>query len=312
MPNVKMRAVRVHEYGGPQVLRLEEVQRPEPGAHKVLVRLEAAGVNPIDWKLRSGMLKDFMPVTFPWTPGIDGAGLVEELGPETAGLKQGERVFGVFGGSYAEFTVAAEGDIHVMPGKLSFAEAAAVPVGALTAWKAVIEDAGVRKGQHILVLGASGGVGLFAVQLARWKGARVTGTSSAANLDFLRSLGAEAFDYRTNPYEKQIHDVDIVMDTVGGETLDRAYQTLRPGGVIVSVGGQVSEEKARARGARAIRSGRAPAEKLHEIASLLESGSIRPVVGAVFPLAEVAQAHERVATRHGRGRIILQIEHVPR
>ncbi len=307
MPETTMRAIRVPGYGGPEVLRVEQVQRPEPGAPQVLVRLKAAGVNPVDWKHRSGMIRDFMPLKFPWTPGIDGAGIVEAVGSGAKAVKPGDPVFGVFNGSYAEFALAGEEDVQPKPQNLTFEEAAAVPVGALTAWT-ILEDAGVAAGQRVLVLGAAGGVGLFAVQLARWKGARITGTCSAANLDFVRSLGAEPIDYQAGRYETRVRNVDVVVDTVGGETLDRAYETLKPGGVIVSVAGQVSEEEARARGARAVRSGRAPSQNLREIARLLESAKIKPVVGASFPLAEAARAHELVASRHGRGRVVLRIQ----
>jgi len=308
MAKMTMRAIRVHEYGGPEKLALETVERPEPSGNKVLVRLKAAGVNPVDWKLRSGMIKDWMPLSFPWAPGIDGAGVVEAVGPDVKGFAPGDHVFGVFSGSYAEMALAPEGDLCKKPKNLSFEQAAAVPVGALTAWNGVIEDGAIQAGQHILVLGASGGVGVFAVQFAHWKKARVTGTTSAANAGFVMSIGAdEVVDYQKDPVEQRIGGVDVLFDTVGGEALERALKSMKKGGAALSVAGQVSEQAAKEYGIRAIHTGRAPSDRLHQIAALLESGAIQACVAKVFPLADAAAAHKLSESRHGRGRIVLHI-----
>jgi len=303
-----MRAVRVHEYGGPEKLLVEMVECPEAAGNRVLVRMKAAGVNPVDWKLRSGAIKDWMPVTFPWLPGVDGAGIVEAVGPDVKGLRPGDPVFGTFSSSYAELALAAEADLCRKPNALSFEQAAAVPVGALTAWKGVIEDGALQGGQRIAVLGAAGGVGLFAVQLAHWKKAHVTGTSSAANAAFVKSLGADdVVDYQAGPPEEKIRDVDVLFDTVGGDALQRALKMVKRGGVVLSVAGQVSEQAASARGVRAIRTGRAPTDRLPRIAELLQSGTIRAFVAKAFPLADAADAHRLSETRHGSGRIVLTI-----
>ena len=192
MSEIKMQAARVHDYGGPEVLVVEQAPRPEPKAGEVLIRVKAAGVNPADWKIRGGAYKQFMPLQFPWIPGLEGAGTVEALGAGVSTFQQGQEVYGILSSSYAEYAIALAKDIQPKPSNLTFEQAATVPVGALTAWGAVINSANVQAGQRVLVHGAAGGVGAFAVQLARWKGAHVTGTASAGNLEFVKSLGAES------------------------------------------------------------------------------------------------------------------------
>ncbi len=306
MSDTTMRAIRVNDYGGPEVLALEQVPRPELKPGEVLIRVRAAGVNPVDWKRRSGLYKQAMPLSFPWTPGLEGAGIIESTGADVTTFRKGQEIYGFIMGAYAEYAVAAEGDLRLKPAHLTFEQAASVPVGALTAWQSVIEVAQVQAGQRVLVHGAAGGVGLYAVQFARWKGAHVIGTASAGNLDFVRSLGAEsAIDYKATPFEKVIHDMDVVMDTVGGDVIERSWQVLRPNGVLVTVAGRLPPDAGKAQGIRAMNGGRAPAEKLSQISELFESEQITPVVGRVFPLAEARQAHELSQTGHGRGRIVL-------
>ena len=247
-----------------------------------------------------------MPIQLPFVPGIDVSGTVEELGPEVKALKKGQAVFGVAAGAYAEYAIASAGDLVAKPDNVSFELAATLPVGALTAWQAV-EDAGVRSGQTVAVLGAAGGVGLFAVQFARAKGARVTGTASAANLDFVKSLGVEkAVDYNKGPLETEIRNADVVIDTVGGETLESAYGLLKKGGVLVTMAGQVSEEKARAHGVKALNTRRGPTATLKTIGEMMAAKTLRAEVGKVFPLSEAAAAHSLSQAGHGRGRILLK------
>lgn len=303
-----MMAIRVHDYGGPERLVLEPVPRPEPKAGEVVVRMFAAGVNPVDWKMRAGLTKAWQPLVFPWTPGLDGAGVVATAGPGTNALRPGQAVYGFVSGAYAEYGVALESGLAPKPDSLSFDQAATLPVSALTAWGAVIVAAEVQSGQRVLVQGAAGGVGALAVQLARWKGARVIGTSSAANIDFLHSLGVEqAIDYGAVPFENAVRDVDVVIDTVGGDVIDRSLQVLHPGGVLVSIAGQVRQDKAKAMGIRVATTGRAAPEHLHQITELIETKEIRPVLGPLFPLSEAGRAQAQSETRHGRGRIILHI-----
>jgi NADPH:quinone reductase-like Zn-dependent oxidoreductase len=243
----------------------------------------------------------------PWTPGLEAAGVVEAVGPGVTRFKVGQAVYGPMPGAYAEYAVAAAGDLQPKPERLSFEEAASVPVGALTAWGSVIDAASVQAGQRVLVQGAAGGVGLYGVQFARWKGAQVFGTASAANLDFVRALGAEAIDYSAGPLEEKLHDLDLVFDTVGGEVLQRSPDVLRRGGTLVTVAGQLAEDFGKAQGIRAIRGGRAAVEKLKEISLLIEEGKVRPAVFKVFPLAEARQAQELSQTGHARGRIVLRV-----
>jgi NADPH:quinone reductase-like Zn-dependent oxidoreductase len=308
MTQATMRAIRIHEFGGLEVLKLETAPRPEPGASQVLLRILSAAVNPTDWKHRSGTYHQLETMAFPWIPGVDAAGIVAAVGVGVSALAVGQAVYGRPMASYAEYAAAPASDLSPKPRNLSFDEAASVPVSALTAWRSIFEVAGLEPGQRILVQGAAGGVGLFAVQLARWKGARAIGTASAGNLDFVRSLGAEqAVDYQAAPVEEVVHEVDVVLDTVGGEVTERSLLALRKGGILVTVAGPVPEAKAQALGVRAVRGGRAAPEILPRITELIEAGQIRPVVGRVYPLEEAAKAQAESETRHGRGRIILRV-----
>jgi NADPH:quinone reductase-like Zn-dependent oxidoreductase len=306
MSNTTMQAIRVHDYGGPEALVLEQAPRPQPQADQVLIRILAAGVNPADWKYRAGLYKEFMPLSFPWTPGLEAAGIVEAVGANVTTLAQGQAVYGVVTGSYAEYAIASAKDVALKPAHLTFEQAAAVPMGALTAWRPVFEDGKVQAGQRVLVHGAAGGVGVYAVQFAHWKGAHVIGTASAGNSEFVRSLGADTvIDYNAAPFETVVHDVDVVVDTVGGDTPERSWQVLRPDGLLISVAARLTPEAGQAHGVRAMSSGRASPDKLSQISELLESKQILPVVGAIFSLAEARQAHELSQTGHGRGRIVL-------
>jgi NADPH:quinone reductase-like Zn-dependent oxidoreductase len=308
MSDQMMKAVRYHDFGGPEVLVFEQVPCPQPQAGQVLVRVLAAGVNPADWKMRAGLYKGFMQLPLPMTPGLEAAGIVEAVGPGVTKFRKGQAVYGTVMGAYAEYALAAAGDLQEKPANLSFDEAASVPVGALTAWQAVVEVVKVKAGQRVLVHGAAGGVGLYALQFARWKGASVTGTASAGNLEFIRSLGAEkAIDYAAGPFENAVQDMDVVVDTVGGDLPERSLKVLHPGGILVTVAGRLDPEMGKAQGVHALSAGRAPGEKLSQISELLASKVIKPLVGKVFSLSEARQAQELCQTGHGRGRIILHV-----
>ncbi len=312
MSNDTMQAIRYHKYGGPEQLVLERVPRPRLQPGSVLVRVKSAGVNPWDWKLRTGAYKQFMPVQFPYTPGIELAGVIEEIEPEVTGLQKGQAVYGAASSTHAEYAVVPANSLAPKPASLSFDRAASAPVGVLTAWRALFDTANLQAGQRILVQGAAGGVGSFAVQLARWKGAHVIGTASANNHDFVRSLGAETvIDYNTTPFETVVRDVDVVLDTVGGDVGVRSLQALRPGGLFVTIAGQPPQEEAQKRGVRAAGVGPAdPArsgELLRQITGLFESDKIKVQVTNVFPLAQASQAQALGEMGHGRGRIVLHI-----
>lgn len=310
MSTQTMRVIQIHSYGGPEVLKIEEKARPEPQMGEVLLRVYAAGVNPIDWKIRQGLMKASMPVTFPYTPGIEVAGVVEEVGPGVTAFKRGQAVLAqTREGAYAEYITIPVEALALKPQTLSFAEAATIPVGATTAWRALFDHGGLTAGQRVLIQGAAGGVGLFAVQLAKWKGAQVIGTASTANLDFVHGLGADAVvDYTTTSVEDIAQDVDVVLDGVGGKTLSSSLAALRQGGTLISIVGPPPQEEAQARGVRAMMSRGAASVPLQMLTQLINEGHLKVTAGKTFPLSDVQQAHEYSRSGHGRGRIVLQID----
>ncbi len=226
-----MRAIQVHAYGDANQLRLEQISQPTPQEGEVLVRVHAAGVNALDWKIRSGFMKSVMPSTFPYVPGIELAGVVERIGPGVTTFQPGQEVYGhTSGGAYAEYCLVPAQTLAAKPTSLSFDQAATVPIGAITAWQALFDAGQIQAGQRVLILGGSGGVGLFAVQFAHRKDAQVMTTTSTSNVAFLKALGAdEVIDYTQKRVEDEVHNVDLVFDTVGGETTASALATLKPG-----------------------------------------------------------------------------------
>jgi len=306
-----MQAIRVYQYGGPEQLKLEQISCPEPQPDEVLVWVYATGVLPIEWKIRQGLFHAFNPATFPYIPGSAFAGVVEEVGSLVTTFRSGQAVFGRSNkGTYAEYTTVSGETIALKPESLGFDEAATISGGATTAWEALFDHGGLQAGQRVLILGAAGGVGSFAVQLARWKGAQVIGTTGAANVDFVRSLGAETVvDYTSTPVEQVVHDVDLVVDTVGGQTLESAWPVIKRGGRLVSTAGQPSREKARELGIGALffSGGRPSSERLQTIAQLIDEGYIKVTLARIFSLREASLAHELSQLGHGRGRIVLHI-----
>ena len=308
MPTIN--AIQVYEYGNPDGLKLVHVERPQPQEGEVLVRVHAAGVNPFDWKVRSGLYKDFVPVNFPYVPGGDLAGVVESLGPGVTAFQVGQEVYGGGSqGSYTEYAIALPNSLALKPKTLSYDEAATVPAGAATAWQGLFDHGNLQAGQRVLILGGSGGVGLFAVQFARWKGAHVIATTSTDNVEFVRSLGAETVvDYKKARVEDEIHDVDLVFDTVGGNTLSSGYATLKRGGTLITIAGQPDEAKAQELGVHAGRfSAQVSTELLNTFAQLIDEGRVKTFIQQVFPLGHANKAHELSQNGHGRGRIILHI-----
>jgi NADPH:quinone reductase-like Zn-dependent oxidoreductase len=303
-------AIQVHDYGDVDQLKLEQIPQPEPQEGEVLVRVYAAGVNPADWKIRGGLLKEFWPTTFPYVPGADVAGVVEKVGTGVTAFQPGQEVFGrSSNGSYAEYSIAPANALALKPKTLSFDEAATIPIGATTAWQGIFDHGNLQPGQRVLILGGAGGVGVFAVQFARWKGAHVISTASTSNVDFVRSLGAETvIDYTKTRLEDEIYDVDLVFDTVGGGALASTWPTLKRGGMLVSIAGQPDEAKARELGVRTDRfSSQVNSELLSTFAQLIDEGQIKVVSGVTFPLSEAGKAQELSQSGHGRGRIILHI-----
>ena len=308
-----MRAWRVHAFGGPNAMSLEAVERPEPGPGEVLVQVHAAGVGPWDAWIRAG--RSALPQPLPLTPGSDLAGVVAGIGPEVRGLDLGEAVFGVtnprFVGAYAEYALAEAAMIARMPARLSFQEAASVPVVSVTAWQALFEEARLKAGQTVLIHGAGGNVGGYAVQLGRRAGLRVIATASSQDAALVKELGAEkVIDYRRQRFEDEIDNVDAVIDLVGGETQARSFAVLRPGGALIST---VSEPDQRQAGERGISAAfflvAVTSERLARIAELLDAGELKTRVGAVLPFSQAREAHEMMedAGRAPKGKIVLQI-----
>ena len=303
-------AIRIHNYGGPEELKLEQIQLPDPQTGEVLVRVLAAGVNPVDWKITGGWMKDFRPVQFPYIPGRDIAGIIEEVGPGVTTFQKGQAVFGQSAkGGYAQHTIASIDTLAQKPETLSFEEAAAIPVGATTAWQGLFDHGNLQSGQTVLVQGAAGGVGLFAIQFAHWKGAHVIGTTSTANIDFVRSLGADTVvDYKTTPVEQTVHNVDLVFDSVGAPTLASSLKAVKNGGILVSIAGQPDEALVREKNVRVERfSAQVSNPLLTTFAQLIKEGQLKVAIEATYPLINAGQAHEHSKSGHGRGRIVLHV-----
>lgn len=298
-----MRAVRFHETGGPEVLKIEEVDRPSPGEGEVLIRVRAASVNPVDWKVRRG----YMDAPLPAIPGRDAAGTVEESNDSR--FSPGDDVFGNIGSAYAEYVVAPADAIAKKPADLGFEQAASIPVAGLTAWQGLFDKGGLESGQTALIAGASGGVGHFAVQFAHHAGARTVGTASGRNRDFVLGLGADEFvDYTSEDVTSKVSDVDVALDTVGGDVTATLVPTLREGGAIVTIASAPPEDAAGERGARAIMHVTSPnPEQLTRIAEQVVAGDVRIEISDVLPLDEVPRAHELSESGHVRGKIVLTL-----
>lgn len=310
-----MRAVSQDVLGGPEVLKEIRAERPEPRPNEVLVRVRAAGVNPTDWKHRAG--GGFLGEP-PFVLGWDVSGVVESVGVGVAAFRPGDEVFGMlsypFGhGSHAEYVTAPARTFTHKPSGIDHVQAGALPLVSLTAWQALVERADVQPGQRVLIHAAAGGVGHVAVQIAKARGAHVIGTASAGKHEFLRSLGAdETVDYRETDFAEAVKDVDIVLDTIGGDTSLRSLRVLRPGGVVVSilpVGSDEFFEEADRLGVRAVRMlVDADRAGMEEIARLVESGKLRATIAETFPLAEAARAHAQGETGRTTGKLVLVVD----
>lgn len=298
-----MRAVVLHETGGPEVLRVEEVDTPEPGENELLVRVRVAAVNPIDWKIRRGIRPRDLPVVL----GNDISGTVQRSRAE--GFAEGDGVFGfASSGGYAEYALSPAGAVAKKPEGISDAQAASLPVAGLTAWQAIFDHGGLKEGQTLLVAGAAGGVGHLAVQFAKHAGARVIGTGSARNREFVLGLGVDEYvDYTSQDVAEVVSDADVAFDTVGGETTQQLVATLREGGILVTIAGQPPEQQAAERGVRTEGVYATPKpEQLAEIAGLVASGEVKVEIAETLPLDRVAEAHELSEAGHTRGKLLLE------
>jgi NADPH:quinone reductase-like Zn-dependent oxidoreductase len=309
---MNMHAIRIHRFGGPDVLKDEVVDIPIPGANEILVRVKAASVNPVDYKTREGKFPKVPDDSLPVTLGRDLSGVVETCGTNINTISPGKSVFALLGydrGAYAEHVILRPDEWTDKPSNLSHVEAAAVPLAALTAWQGMIDHGGLKDGQRVLIHGGAGGVGHFAIQIAKSKGAWVATTCAAGDFDFVRKLGADqAIDYKADRFEERVSDIDLVYDLIGGETQERSFAVLKRGGALVSTLQEPDKAKAIAKNLTIAHYMAHPdAGQLTEIARLIEAGKIRPMVQATFPLAQAAKAEETLANGHIRGKIVLEV-----
>jgi NADPH:quinone reductase-like Zn-dependent oxidoreductase len=313
-----MKAIVAHKYGGPEVLKLEEIPRPEPKEDEILVRVIAAGVNPVDSAARSQKFGQFLHIKLPAIPGYDVAGIVEKAGAKITKFKPGDPVYAYIaldkGGGYAQYAVATEKEAAAKPQSLTYVEAAAVPLVAETAWQALIDAAKLSAGQSVLIHGGSGGVGTFAIQIAKARGAKVIATASTANQDLLKQLGADvAIDYTKQKFEDVAKDVDVVLDSVGKDTLARSYGVVKKGGFIVSIVGRPDPAELEKHGIRGASISVEPnSSELAEIGRLIDEKKIKVIVSQTLPIAEAAKAQEQIATHHTRGKIVLKVADEPK
>ncbi len=306
-----MKAIRIHRFGGPEVLTLDDVPWPQPKDDEVLVRVHAASVNPVDYKIRGGSYS-VKEDQLPYTLGRDLSGTVELLGTRAHTLKAGDPIFAFIGmdrGAYAEYVVVKAMEMAAKPDSLDHVQAAAVPLAGLTAWQGLFDHGHLQAGQRVLIHGGAGGVGHLAVQFAKAKGADVLTTASGSDLDFVHGLGAdEVIDYEAERFEDRVSDVDLVFDLVSGDTQDRSWGVLKEGGILVSTLGQPPAGKAAQHNVQATgyRAQPNPAQ-LSEIGRLIDDGQVRVVVDRIFPLTEAGVAQDYLEQEHVRGKVVLRV-----
>ena len=308
-----MKAVRIHGYGGYEVLCYEEAPRPKPGDDEVLIRVFASSVNPFDCAVRAGYMNSYFNYNLPLILGTDASGVIEEVGANITEFSPGDEVYTRTGvwkdGSYAEFIAVPAADVAFKPKTVDHFHAAALPHVTLTAWQALVELANVSPGQKVLVHAAAGGVGHIAVQLSKIRGATTIGTASV-NIDTLKELQVdETIDYSTTDFDKEVKEVDVVLDLIGGDTQQRSWAVMRPGGVLVATVQPPSEELATAHGVRQHFVTTAPPIKqvLTEVANLVDTGQLKPIVSAILPLSEVQKGHEMIDGKHVHGKVVLAV-----
>lgn len=308
-----MKAIRIHSYGDPSVLRYEQAPLPDLAEDDLLIRVIATSVNPVDWKIRQGLARSLLDYPLPLILGWDVSGIVERTGRAVTRFRPGDAVYSRpdirRNGTYAEFVAVRESEVAPKPATLSHVEAATLPLVSITAWESLFTTGGLQAGQRVLIHAGAGGVGTIAVQLARARGARVTATASAANAALVAGLGAdEVIDYRQTPVAQMPRGFDLVFDTIGGATQDASWDLLAPGGMLVSIVSPPAQEVAQARGLRAGYIFIQPnAAILTELGQMVDMAQIRPVVGAEFALKDIRQAHEFSETGRARGKIAIYV-----
>jgi NADPH:quinone reductase-like Zn-dependent oxidoreductase len=304
-----MKAVRIHRFGGPEVLQLDDIARPEAADGKLQIRVAAASVNPVDYKIRKGGYPKVTDKDLPVTLGRDVAGVVEIAAGVFA---VGDEVYAHLNwadGGYAEFALCAPEGVAAKPSSLGMVEAAAVPLAATTAWQGLFDHGGLKAGERVLIHGASGGVGAFAVQFARIAGAEVVATASAAEMERVRALGASrVIDHEAQQFEDEVDDVDLVFDLIGKATQEKSFQTLKRGGRLISTVQEPDAAKAAAAGVTAKRYMASPnAGQLANVAELIDAGQVEVTVAKVFDLDEAAEAHRFLEEGHPHGKVVLKV-----
>lgn len=307
-----MRAIRIHDFGGPEVLKQDNVPLPQPEDDQVLVRVHAASVNPVDYKTREGKFPAIQRDALPITLGRDLSGTIETCGTRVSGTVKGDAVFALLGserGAYAQYVMVKATEYAPKPRRLTHVEAAAVPLAALTAWQGLFQHGRLAAGQRVLIHGGAGGVGHFAVQLAKAHGAWVAATCAGEDAIFVRRLGADTvIDYRTERFEEKLSGLDLVYDLIGGETQERSFAVLKEGGALISTLQEPDRDKARQKTLRAAHYMAQPdAAQLAEIGRMIDAGEVTPHVARVLPLEEAARAETMLAKDHIRGKIVLAV-----
>ncbi|GAB2692959.1 NADP-dependent oxidoreductase [Mucilaginibacter koreensis] len=309
-----MKAVQIHQYGGPEELNYEEAPMPEIQADEVLVKIYATSINPIDWKVRQGSHGNYQ---FPLILGWDAAGTVEEVGEQVTTFKAGDAVYGrpdvTRNGTYAEYVAVKADQLALKPERADFLTAAAIPLAGLTAWQGIFDHGQLQAGQKILIHGGSGGVGTFAIQFAKWKGAHVATTASESNIQFLKDLGAdEVINYKTEQFEEKLTGYDVVFDTIGGDTQLKSVQVLKQGGILVSTVGIANPDALKEKNIEGKQyMAQSYPDQLKQIGELLDAGKIQPIITKVFPLNAVAEAQKASEQGHTRGKIVVQVINEP-
>ncbi|UZJ79931.1 NADP-dependent oxidoreductase [Fictibacillus sp. KU28468] len=311
-----MKAVVINEYGGRDQLVEKKVNDPKPGPKDILIEIHATSINPVDWKIREGYLRDNLSFTFPIILGWDAAGVVKETGSSVTKFKPGDEVFTrpatERDGTYAELLAADEELVAFKPKNLTYEEAASIPLVGLTAWQCLVEFAHIQEGQRVLIHAGGGGVGSFAIQLAKAKGAYVLSTGSKDSEEIIKESGADEFiDYKVKDFAEAIEPVDIVFDTIGGEVQHNSYKVIKPGGILVSIISPPVQKEATNHSVKAGFVFLDPdGDQLAEIGKLIEAGKIKPFVGETFPLTQegVRKAHELSESHHAKGKIIIQVK----
>lgn len=309
---MNMHAIRIHKFGGPEVLQDEVLPTPKPEGQEILVRVAAASVNPVDYKIREGKFPKVGDDALPIILGRDLSGEIEALGPNVSGVSKGQAVIALLGydrGAYAQHVVLKPVEWALKPANISHIEAAAVPLAALTAWQGMIDHGKLQNGQRVLIYGGAGGVGHFAIQIAKAKGAWVATTCSKDDFDFVRNLGADqAIDYKNEKFEERVSDIDLVYDLIGGETQERSFQVLKRGGALISTLQEPDKAKALYKNLTIAHYMAKPdTNELTQIVALIEAGKIKPAIHATYKLSDAAKAEQALASEHVRGKIVLVV-----